>query len=853
MQILHALSKVSQKIKELPSYFSFFPLFPLFLSFTIGILLENAFHLSREITAICLLFLFLVLLLTIRWKNKTTAFIVLHLSLVCIGVFCMIPYSQRDPTCISATEQRQMAKQKITYRGFIENISPLTGDRVEYTLSEVRSLEEGLPENIPGRVILRVTGLPFFHYGDYVQFRTKLKRPENFKNPGGFDYRTYLARQNIYFRGTVYHEPDMILFRRGQGYFPRTILENYRDKLRSFISQHIPSPERDVVLALTLGERKTIPDDLVERFNQTGTTHIIAISGLHVGLVAFFCLLFFRSVIKAFPRLLLMWDINKSSYALALIPILIYAGIAGMGIPVMRAALMAITLMTAIVFRKSKYTFNALILAAIIILVFDPPSLFDASFQLSFIAVVAIIYLPEKIQRLFPKRDDKDKTEEESIFQRLAYKGGKVFTIFMFVSIAATLATTPIIAYHFYRVSFITLLANMIVIPVLAIMTTPVCLFLIVFYSLSESLCLVFAQVAAWLVKISINLITFFSSVPYSSSLVPPPTGMEIVCYYVIVFLFTERAIALFKKYRNHADRKEYGKDGIVLAVLLLFTGFLLFNYLSKPPLKNLEMTVIDVGQGNCALIHVPGPKTKAILIDGGGFEGSMFDMGRHVIAPLLLQKKIRKVDVVILSHPHADHLNGLIYILQNFPIGEVWINGEDIPDDTYQTMLNVIAAKKIPLVVKNEGSPERTINDLILTVLNPEQSPDKRPDHTSMNNRSIALRLRFGETSVIIPGDISMATEKRLAASRHDLKSNVLLVPHHGSRSSSTDIFLDRVNPDAAIFSCGFDNIYNFPHPLVLERYEKRNIKIFRTDWNGAIFLETDGQTIRYSQYVNN
>ncbi|MDR2861098.1 MAG: DNA internalization-related competence protein ComEC/Rec2 [Syntrophobacterales bacterium] len=844
--IFPVLSKAMQKIRQGASSCLRYPLLPFFLSFSGGILLGNTFHLSHTIIASCLLFLFLGLLLAIRRKNKTAAFIPLHLILIFIGIFCMIPYSLQDPQGIGAAEQQQMAKQKITYRGFIEKFSPLPENQAEYILSEVHSLGEDGARNIPGRVIIKTRGLPPFHYGDYVQFRAVLKRPENFKNPGGFDYRKYLARQNIYFRGTISREPDMILFRRGQGQFLQTALEKYRDKLRDFIWQRIPPPERDVILALTLGEQRTIPDDLRESFNQTGTTHIIAISGLHVGLVAFFSLLFFRSLLKIFPRLLLRWNINKVSYALSLLPIFIYAGIAGMGTPVMRAALMAITLMTAILFRKTKDAFNALILAAIIILVFEPTSLFDVAFQLSFVAVAAILYLPEKLQHLFSERQAG--RNEESIFRRFKDKGTKSFIIFLLVSVSATLATIPVIAYHFHRISFVSLLANTVVIPVLAIMATPVCLLFIILYPLGEPLCLILVFVATYLVKISIYLVTFFASLPYSSFLIPSPTGMEIIGYYVILLLFVG-AVSTFKRDRHHSLQWRNKRGWISLTMIFLSAVFLLYNYLDRPSLKNLEMTVVDVGQGSCAVIQVPGDKT--ILIDGGGFEGSTFDMGRHVIIPFLLHKKIRKIDIMILTHPHADHLSGLIYILKNFPVGEVWINGEDVPDDTYQTMRDIIARKKIPLTMQNENSPERTVNNLRLTILNPEKFPDKQSDYTAVNNRSLVLKLRFGEITILIPGDISIATEKRLVNSRHDLKSDVLLVPHHGSRTSSTDIFLDEVKPNVALISCGLDNIYRLPHPHTLERYERRNIRIMRTDWNGALFLETDGHYIRYDQYV--
>jgi competence protein ComEC len=165
-----------------------------------------------------------------------------------------------------------------------------------------------------------------FRYGDYVQFRARLASPRNFNNPGGFDYRKYLYHKEILHRATIYERPDLILIRRNQGNPLKTGIESYRHRLREFITRHTGSPEREIILAMTIGDQKAIPDDLQERFNQTGTTHILAISGFNIGMIAFFSVLFFQSALKIFPRLLLMWSVTKVSYALALIPILLYAG-----------------------------------------------------------------------------------------------------------------------------------------------------------------------------------------------------------------------------------------------------------------------------------------------------------------------------------------------------------------------------------------------------------------------------------------------------------------------------------------------------------------------------------------------
>jgi len=844
MDIPHTLRKTAKALWHEPVFFTERPLIPFFISFVGGIVLSDRTMLPWIVAAVLLLPSLTGLLFAVRRNRHTIAFVLLQLIVLLTGMLCMAPYSEPNPA------ERHLPSHgirgKTVYRGFVDETPLVTPDRIEYTLSGVHTLETNPGKILPGRVILSAIGSDALQYGDYVQFRTRLTIPGNFNNPGGFDYRRYLRRQEIYHRGFVSEPPDLILIRRGQGNLLKMGIESYRTRLRNFVSRHTSSPEREIILGMILGEQKAIPDDLKERFNQTGTSHIIAISGFNVGLIACFSVLFFLSVIKIFPRLLLAWNATKVSYALSLIPILLYTGIAGMGISVIRATLMVVILMTAIMIRKPKDILNALALAAVVILTLSPPSLFDPSFQLSFAAVAAILYIPPKLQSLWPKPEE----AADSLFQSLIQKWGRVFFLFLLVTVSATLGTLPIIAYHFHRLSTVVILANIAVIPFLGILTTPLCLLVIITYPLSEPLCLLLVQGAVYLIQISVFFVNFFSSLPGASFLVPPPNPIEIIGYYLLLSLLVLFLSSFIKKRPGESWIKTQSPAGIVLLLPVPFlAGMLLYGYLSASPSKYLRMTVIDVGQGSCTLLQIPGNRT--ILIDGGGFEGSTFDVGRYVVAPFLLREKIRKINVVVLTHPHPDHLNGLIYILRNFPVGEIWTNGDPAPYEAYHSMTDLIRERKLPHRILYKGVPPQKIGDLQIGIRNPPPNPTEGQtvpvNYVSINDRSLVLHLRYGRVRILLPGDISTETEKNLVSSPYDLQSDIILVPHHGGRTSSTDTFLDKVNPGIAVISCGLNNRYKDPHPEVLQRYEKKGTKIFRTDRDGAVFLLTNGTDIRH------
>ena len=290
----------------------------------------------------------------------------------------------------------------------------------------------------------------------------------------------------------------------------------------------------------------------------------------------------------------------------------------------------------------------------------------------------------------------------------------------------------------------------------------------------------------------------------------------------------------------------------MVITVLVVDAG-----YWIKQRYRNsdLRITYMDVGQGNAALLELPRGQTA--LVDGGGFsDNNAFDMGARVIAPFLLRKKIRSVDTIVLTHPNSDHLNGLIYIAEHFNVKTIWTNGETRTTSGYQDFRKIISRKHINLVDFRRLGRCQQINGVEFCFLYPpadfmDQKVNDKWRNT--NNNSLVVKVSFGNVSFLFPGDIMAEAERELLElAGAEVACNVLLVPHHGSRSSSTESFLSTIQPQIAVISAGWKNRFRLPHPIVLQAYQTRGCRILRTDRNGAITITTDGSHLTVEPFIS-
>jgi competence protein ComEC len=268
---------------------------------------------------------------------------------------------------------------------------------------------------------------------------------------------------------------------------------------------------------------------------------------------------------------------------------------------------------------------------------------------------------------------------------------------------------------------------------------------------------------------------------------------------------------------------------------------------------KDLRLTFIDVGHGDSILIEFP--KGEKMLMDGGGLHEDRFDIGKRVIAPLLWKKKIRRIDTLALTHPDPDHLKGLIFIASQFSIGRFWDNGYQTESESYLQLKKILGERKIKTQSLDEEIPPQMINGVEISVLNPsawKTTQRKVRNLRDLNNSSLVMKFRFGDISVLLAGDIEKEAEERILRKDYPLRADILKIPHHGSSSSSSPLFLERVKPTYAILSVGERNIGRLPHPEVLKRHLQLGSKILRTDKHGAIVITTDGEKIEVKPFVN-
>jgi competence protein ComEC len=286
-----------------------------------------------------------------------------------------------------------------------------------------------------------------------------------------------------------------------------------------------------------------------------------------------------------------------------------------------------------------------------------------------------------------------------------------------------------------------------------------------------------------------------------------------------------------------------------VLAAAVILLGDVLYWTHARFLSKNLRVTILDVGQGSAALLELPGGYN--LLADGGGFsDNAAFDVGERIVAPYLWQRKIRTIDSIVLSHPNSDHLNGLTYIAEHFNVKDAWTNGETSRSKGYGIFSETLERNRVSRPRYDELRRKRIVNGVGLEILYPEKDfLEQRGAEPwrSANNNSLVLKVSYGQHALLFPGDLLADGESAIGRLVPDaLASTVLIAPHHGSKSSSTPGFINRVNPEIVIISAGWRNRFNFPHTEVLERYARRGSRIFRTDLDGAVRLISDGNTLR-------
>ena len=713
---------------------------------------------------------------------------------------------------------------------------------------------------VTGKIRLTVSGKgPELILGDRIVFFGKIKSIRNFNNPGGFDYERYMAFRKVY--GTAYVSVQKLtLLKRHSETGISMIIEKMRRKISDLIDKTGQGTEQRGLKALIVGDRNSISNDLRQAFNRAGIGHLLAISGLHMGIVATGAFLIFKVLLSHIQFFLWYAWTKKGAVLLSIIPVFIYGLLSGMSPSTQRAVIMVTVFLAAFLFEREHDPMNTLAVAALLILVVHPPSLFSISFQLSFTAVFAILYGLSRVQ--IPWRSDSRGIKTPKHVRVTT----KLFYFFM-VSFFAILGTLPLVMFYFNQISLVGLFSNFIFVPLIGFVVVPLGLMAVFLYPLSGSVALGCLKAGVVVLKHTMSMVHFFADLPFAAVKTITPSYLEICCFYILFWAVLSLRYGssntqtgqdnLPGREDNAAVKSIIRKPSAIVALLVVLVLSADACYWSYERFwhDDLRVTMIDVGHGNAALMELP--EGYNILIDGGGFsDNSIFDTGAKIIAPFLWQKKIKTVDTLVLSHPNSDHLNGLIYIAEYFNVKNVWTNNEATDTLAYQTFMETIKENKIHMPEYKEIAGIHNINGVCLDICYPPKDFIERKIKESwrdLNNNSMVLKVSFGAKSFLFPGDIEMRAEYELAAIAGDkLKSTVLLAPHHGSNTSSTERFVEKVNPEVIIISCGWKSRFGFPHPSVLKRYTDKGCRILGTAPNGAVCISTDGQTLRIKPTIS-
>ncbi len=781
--------------------------------------------------------------------------------LACMAVFLLSGHMNMqnviEPSPGPGDISRYDGQGKVTVEGVVIESPNVTHERTEMLLhaTSVRTFHG--TEAARGRILLVMRDrVDTFKYGDLLRVQAKLSIPRGYKNPGAFDYARFLRLKGISLQGFVDHPSSIVLIRERQGSAFRQGIEAFRDRLKRVIRQAAEAPESGILEALIVGERGGIPTDIQEKFNRTGTVHILSISGLHISIIALVSLCLIRLLLKHSEYLLLRFSLIKVAALLSLAPIFFYGFVAGMSIPTVRSVIMVVSFLIAVLIGRPRELLNALGLAALLILLFSPASLFDVSFQLSFMAVFSILYLTPKFTGSLPRPED----EDGKGFSWRAWPKKWLASVILFLSasLAATLGTAPLVALYFNRLSLVALPANLFIVPLLGFVVLIVGLAAMVLSLVSEAAASFLFHGASLVVRPSLSILDWMDRIPNASVIVTTPAPHEIIAFYLLVGVlacgFSLWRETGFKRPSMKLLKLHRWTSVLALFLILFFIANTIFLIVRERNDGRLCVTFLDVGHGNATLVEFPGG--RRMLIDGGGSHDGRFDFGRYVVAPFLWKMRIKKIDTVVLSHPHPDHLNGLFFILNHFDVEELWTNGEKPDDPIFESFMNTAAEKKITTKIVNARSEPHLENGVSLDILNPRVPiSGRRPllSDRESNNSSLVLKLSFRGVGILLGGDIAAEAETILVQSGADLRSHVLLVPHHGLRHSCSAPFLKLVNPAYAVVSTRETPFLRAPHPEVLERLGSAGARIFRTDHHGAVTVESDGRSLSVRPYKSN
>jgi len=743
--------------------------------------------------------------------GKKTGLLFLCLLFFCAGGLLLIKSENKYLLKLDEYYGKQ-----ISLEGYIDSEVETLPDRLRFVFrADSLGLSSERTGNIDAKLIVNIYGLEGSASAVYrkIGYRTRLSlgavldRPKGAVNPGGFNYQRYLATVGV--SGTINilngrdvevigSEPGGMLYRLGF---------KIKNQVLGIVEKSLDKNQAGLLAGMIIGYKDGLDENASEAFRQAGLTHIMVASGMNVAFIILPLMYLFKKI-----------HLGNKAAGLIVIPVLLlFVFVAGFSASVVRAVIMGIIILAGKILMRETDIYTSISAAALILLFINPYIIYDIGFQLSFSATLALVLFYPGIKKAVTLRNMPG-----------------ILADTLAATLAAQIGTVPVTLYYFNSLSIISIITNLLVVPLVQVIT--ITGFVMVFAGLVN------IQLAVLIGNINNTFLSFVlfvaetsAKLPFASLMLPTPPGWLLVTYYAaVLYIFKGR-----ERLRGKKAFRQAVKASAALSLLLLLAG----TVLPKP----LTITFLDVGQGDGAFIRTA--RGTKVLVDGGGREAgskSAFDIGEAVMVPYILDQGTRSIDLVIASHGHLDHTEGLEAVLRNIKVGRVVL--PDTDGNGFEAIKDICMRKGIRLELCKKGDSIRLDRDTRMEVLNPLAFSEDSLSQQSLNNSSLMLKLIYKNIKVLFTGDSEMPVEERLLNAGTEVAADLLKVGHHGSVTSSSQAFIDRVRPRYAVVSVGEHNKFGHPSQFVLDRFEERDIKLYRTDECGAVIAKSYGADIKIS-----
>ena len=665
-------------------------------------------------------------------------------------------------------------------------------------------------------------------YGDKILIKGKFVEPSESRNYGGFDYKEYL--KSIKIHGTIKADSIEVLAKNSNNPI-FTFANNINLKIKENISKLISEKYGAIFTGLILGDTSKVEEEVNDNFKIANISHVLAISGMHI------------TYIVMGIELLLKRGIGKrKTRIITIIVLVIYMFITGFSPSVVRASIMGIVMLISKLIHRKNDIWTSISLSLFILLMYNPFLILNVGLQLSYLGTIGIVCFNKNVYNFLRKLKIRNRKIRYRINRKFILLMDKIKEI-LSVTLSAQIVILPILLFNFNILGIYFFISNILVSVIIGpiIIVGFVCI-LISFISIK------IAKILSIFMSVGIQILISISEIshlPFSKIYIPTPKVWQIVIYYICVIVINKiymsfnlkepdftsiriRNLVAVLKFKFRQNRKKILRSLIVFVSLVLILNII--------P-KKLKIYFVDVGQGDCTFITTP--QNKTILIDGGGSMSEEYDVGKRTLLPYILDRGYTKLDYVFISHFDQDHVGGILTILEELRVGQVYISKQEQDSENYQKFLKIVKDKKIQVKVLKQGDCLKIEKNLYFDILWPIE---EQIQENVLNNNAMVMKLRYGKFSMLFTGDIEAIAEEKILDFYKEkgesiLKSDVLKVAHHGSKTSTTQSFFEKVNPKICLIGVGKNNMFGHPTAEVLERIN--GTKVYRTDENGEIILE--------------